>query len=215
MAGLFEKNIRLIMQRKNVLMILMLLSVFLAYTQEGTFIVSYLPAVATIMIIGTMSYDELDNGYRFLLTLPVTTRIYVIEKYIFCVAGIFMSWILAVVLYFFMGVLHGNKINIVSDIPMLVRFFIAIEALVFIILPMQIKFGIEKSRVVILIVCGAIIAGIIRISKVIDIAGIINKIRWIDQLNIAVLVSGEIFIVFGIGIISCFTGCKIMENREF
>ena len=214
MAGLFEKDIRLIMQRKNVLMILMLLSVFLAYTQEGTFIVSYLPAVATIMIIGTMSYDELDNGYRFLLTLPVTTRIYVIEKYIFCVAGIFMSWILAVVLYFFMGVLHGNKINIVSDIPMLVRFFIAIEALVFIILPMQIKFGIEKSRVVILI-CGAIIAGIIGISKVIDIAGIINKIRWIDQLNIAVLVSGEIFIVFGIGIISCFTGCKIMENREF
>ena len=203
MAGLFEKDIRLIMQRKNVLMILMLLSVFLVYTQEGTFIVSYLPAVATIMIIGTMSYDELDNGYRFLLTLPVTTRIYVIEKYIFCVAGIFMSWILAVVLYFFMGVLHGNKINIVSDIPMLVRFFIAIEALVFIILPMQIKFGIEKSRVVILIVCGAIIAGII------------NKIRWIDQLNIAVLVSGEIFIVFGIGIISCFTGCKIMENREF
>ena len=215
MAGLFEKDIRLIMQRKNVLMILMLLSVFLAYTQEGTFIVSYLPAVATIMIIGTMSYDELDNGYRFLLTLPVTTRIYVIEKYIFCVAGIFMSWILAVVLYFFMGVLHGNKINIVSDIPMLVRFFIAIEALVFIILPMQIKFGIEKSRVVILIVCCAIIAGIIGISKVIDIAGIINKIRWIDQLNIAVLVSGEIFIVFGIGIISCFTGCKIMENREF
>ena len=185
MAGLFEKDIRLIMQRKNVLMILMLLSVFLAYTQEGTFIVSYLPAVATIMIIGTMSYDELDNGYRFLLTLPVTTRIYVIEKYIFCVAGIFMSWILAVVLYFF------------------------------IILPMQIKFGIEKSRVVILIVCGAIIAGIIGISKVIDIAGIINKIRWIDQLNIAVLVSGEIFIVFGIGIISCFTGCKIMENKEF
>mgnify|MGYP000832345131 CR=1 FL=1 len=41
MAGLFEKDIRLIMQRKNVLMILMLLSVFLAYTQEGTFIVSY------------------------------------------------------------------------------------------------------------------------------------------------------------------------------
>ena len=61
MAGLFEKDIRLIMQRKNVLMILMLLSVFLAYTQEGTFIVSYLPAVATIMIIGTMSYDELDK----------------------------------------------------------------------------------------------------------------------------------------------------------
>ena len=215
MAGLFEKDIRLIMQRKNVLMILMLLSVFLAYTQEGTFIVSYLPAVATIMIIGTMSYDELDNGYRFLLTLPVTKRIYVIEKYIFCGAGIFMSWILAVVLYFFMGVLHGNKINIVSDIPMLVRFFIAIEALVFIILPMQIKFGIEKSRVVILIISGAIIAGIIGISKVIYIAGIINKIRWIDQLNIAVLVSGEIFIVFGIGIISCFTGCKIMENKEF
>ena len=45
MAGLFEKDIRLIMQRKNVLMILMLLSVFLAYTQEGTFIVSYLPDV--------------------------------------------------------------------------------------------------------------------------------------------------------------------------
>ena len=215
MAGLFEKDIRLIMQRKKDLMILILLSVFLAYTQEGTFIVSYLPAVATIMIIGTMSYDELDNGYRFLLTLPVTTRIYVIEKYIFCVAGIFMSWILAVVLYFFMGVLHGNKINIVSDIPMLVLFFIATEALVFIVLPMQIKFGIEKSRVVILIVCGAIIGGIIGISKVIDIAGIINKIRWIDRLNIAVLVSGGIFIVFGIGIISCFAGCKIMENKEF
>ena len=177
------------MQRKNVLLILMLLSVFIAYTQEGTFIVSYLPAVAIIMMIGTMSYDELDNGYQFLLTLPVNTKMYVIEKYIFCVAGAFMSWILAVVLYFFVGVLHGNKINIVSDIPMLFQFFIAMAVLVFIVLPMQIKFGVEKSRVVILIVCGAIIAGAIGISKVIDIAGIINKIRWCDQFNIAVLVS--------------------------
>ena len=37
MAGLFEKDIRILMQRKKALLLFLALSVFIGYSQDGTF----------------------------------------------------------------------------------------------------------------------------------------------------------------------------------
>ncbi len=68
MAGLFEKDIRILMQRKKALLLFLALSIFIGYSQDGTFILSYLPMLMIIVMIGTISYDEYDNGYR--LSIP-------------------------------------------------------------------------------------------------------------------------------------------------
>ncbi len=55
MAGLFEKDIRILMQRKKALLLFLALSVFIGYSQDGTFILSYLPMLMIIVMIGTIS----------------------------------------------------------------------------------------------------------------------------------------------------------------
>lgn len=36
-----------------------------------------------MIAVGTLSYDETDNGLAFLMTLPVDRKTYVREKYLF------------------------------------------------------------------------------------------------------------------------------------
>lgn len=55
MAGLFEKDIRILMQRKKALLLFLALSVFIGYSQDGTFILSYLAyCFMIIVMIGTI-----------------------------------------------------------------------------------------------------------------------------------------------------------------
>lgn len=69
MAGLLEKDIRLIMQRKQMLLLFVVIAVVLGFSQDGTFILGYLSFCAAIVMVSTISYDELDHGYEFLMTL--------------------------------------------------------------------------------------------------------------------------------------------------
>ena len=91
MAGLLEKDIRLIMQRKQMLLLFVVIAVVLGFSQDGTFILGYLSFCAAIVMVSTISYDELDHGYEFLMTLPITAKIYVKEKYLFWWCGYCMA----------------------------------------------------------------------------------------------------------------------------
>lgn len=42
MAGLLEKDVRLIMQRKQMLLLFVVIAVVLGFSQDGTFILGYL-----------------------------------------------------------------------------------------------------------------------------------------------------------------------------
>ena len=83
MAGLLEKDIRLIWGNRQSLLLFFALAVVLGFSQDGTFILGYFPFVIIILIINTIAYDELDNGFQFLMTLPINAKTYVREKYIF------------------------------------------------------------------------------------------------------------------------------------
>ncbi|MGN0367798.1 MAG: ABC-2 transporter permease, partial [Wujia sp.] len=79
MAGLIEKDIRILLRRKQALFLFFALAVVLGYTQGGTFILGYLPLLIMLLAMGTIAYDELDNGYTFLFTLPIDVKTYVRE----------------------------------------------------------------------------------------------------------------------------------------
>lgn len=51
----------------------------------GSFFTAYMMFVGIGLSAGTISYDTSDHGMQFLLTLPVTRREYVKEKYLFCI----------------------------------------------------------------------------------------------------------------------------------
>ncbi len=93
MNGLMEKDLRILLQRKQVFLIFIVLAVFLCMTQGSVFVVGYLPLISVMLAVGTISYDEFDNGYPFLMTLPITRKTDAAEKYLFCLFTVLGAWI--------------------------------------------------------------------------------------------------------------------------
>ena len=191
MAGLFEKDIRILMQRKKALLLFLALSVFIGYSQDGTFILSYLPMLMIIVMIGTISYDEYDNGYRFLMTLPIDSKVYVSEKYIFCIAGTLVSCIAATLIYLTSQALKG------------------------IILPLQIKYRAEKSRVTLLVVVGIIAALIFVLKKIVNFETLMNILHYFDQIADWIIILIGIMSVLIALLVSYLISYNIMKNKEF
>ena len=155
MAGLVEKDIRLLLQRKQIMVAFLALALMLGFTQEGTFILGYLPILILLLTIGTISYDELDQGFTFLFTLPVNAREYVTEKYLFCgIAGI-LSWIASIGIYRAAAAIHGEQVDLQAELPMLLSFLAVDVIMMAVMIPIQIKFGANGSRMILMVIFGA------------------------------------------------------------
>ena len=79
MAGLIEKDIRLMWCNKQALILFLIIGVVIGLQNEAV-ILGWLPFVISIFLINTVTYDELDKGYGFLMTLPIDAETYVREK---------------------------------------------------------------------------------------------------------------------------------------
>ena len=84
MKGLFVKDIELMKQQKQFFILVVVMEVILNLAGSGSvsFATGYFTIVTAIFAITTISYDEFDNGLAFLMTLPVTRKQYVAEKYL-------------------------------------------------------------------------------------------------------------------------------------
>ncbi len=92
MRGLLEKDIRLLMHSKQTFVCFIALAVVLGVAQKSTLMLGYLTFFISAILVSTLSYDEMDHGFAFLFTLPINRKIYVREKYVFCMGGAVIVW---------------------------------------------------------------------------------------------------------------------------
>lgn len=217
MSGLMEKDLRILLQRKNTLLVFLVIAVILSVTQGSSFIVGYLTFISVMLATSTISYDEFDNGYPFLLTLPITRKIYVIEKYLICLLAVVISWVLAVVLWFAAEGVLGNPIlvkdTLIVSVAMLPVPFFFMD----IMLPVQLKYGSERGRLVLIAIigiCSIIGYGIIKLLKNVGIEEqeLLERISGIpDYLLGLILLGVTVFITC----ISFVISNRVMEKKEF
>ena len=148
MRGLLEKDIRLLMHSKQTFVCFIASAVVLGVAQKSTFMLGYLPFFISAIPVSTLSYDEMDHGFAFLFTLPINRKIYVREKYVFCMGGAVIVWSLTMMLYVIIlnvrhtpAVISEEVLKGLSFLPIVI-FFLSL------LIPMQLKFGVEKSRLV-------------------------------------------------------------------
>ena len=153
MRGLMQKDLCLLLQRSRILFVLVGIGVLMGVSTDGSFVIGYLTMICAILTVGTISYDEFDNGYPFLLTLPITKRTYVIGKYLFCILGGLVGWFVSVAIVLCCGMAKGNAMA-ASNLVEAIMFIPVLGLITAIMLPLQLKFGAEKSRVVIVSVGG-------------------------------------------------------------
>ena len=85
MKGLLIKDLKLIKKQNRILAITALLCAWFFITdRDASAISAYIAAMISIIAVGTVNYDEFDNGMGFLFTFPISRRSYVLEKYVFC-----------------------------------------------------------------------------------------------------------------------------------
>ena len=216
MKGLLIKDLRILMRQKTTFLIIVLLGIFLG-TNGGniSFSMGYMMMVSATLSITTISYDYFEKGMSFLLTLPVTKKQYVSEKYLLSVlVGVAVA--LIGTLLNVLGGLWGaqaawNEFAVTAAVCMA-----AAMLMLALYIPVYIKCGPEKSRVAILLIVGVFCVGGYLAIKV-------EPVRNVLYEALGVLETMNALQVVGIGVaawalimaISMVVSIGIMEKKEF
>lgn len=219
MKGLLIKDMRILLRQKTTFLIIVLLGIFLG-TNGGdiSFSMGYMMFVSATLTITTISYDYFEKGMSFLFTLPVTKKMYVMEKYLMSLLiGIAVA-ALGFVLNFaagFLGALVPWK-----DFTITVVLCLALAMLMIALyIPVYIKCGPEKSRVAILIVIGTIAAvgyltyAVLQVKAIQDallpMLGVLEKMTAVQFVGIGIVLWALLMLV------SIVASLRILEKKEF
>lgn len=217
MKGLLIKDIRLMKNMRNSIIMILLIAVSMgAYMKDVSFIITYLALIGATFTTSTMSYDEFDNGYTFLLSLPVTRKGYVLEKYAF---GLLLGgggWLLGSVIVTVAGAVRNTSTVTDSLMMSLVMLPVAL-LLLSVLIPFHMKFGGEKGRIVMIITIGLIFAATVLGVKLaeamnIDLDAALEKLPAMGTEAVAV---GAVVISVVILLLSCRISIGIMNKKEF
>ncbi|MCQ2483629.1 MAG: ABC-2 transporter permease [Clostridia bacterium] len=192
MKGLFLKDLYLIKSNIGSVFILVALSIWFAVVMENPiFALFYITLISVTTGIGTLSRDERENSLNFFLTLPVTVKSYVKEKFAFCIsvgsaALLFLTAVITILKF-------GFGFNyVMSEILTTVLFaFLFLFIATSLMLAFQFKFGVERMRTIGLTICGLIAAAAYILSKFTDdstIMGFANKLLGLNKAMLAAAV---------------------------
>lgn len=219
MKGLLVKDVLLTrkMQGKT-FACLMLFAFVMAFTTDNPFFaVSYITFICSIFTVNVMMYDEMDNGYAFLFTLPVNTKSYVISKYIFSIGMTVISAAFSYLLSVGVCIIRGKEELFPEGKMALCSILLIVILYLAMLIPVELKFGLEKSRVAIFGVTGLILAIGFVISRLMsktsslteEILKIIYGMKAYQMaLSVVALCAIILFISYMISL-------KIMKEKEF
>ena len=168
MKGLMIKDFRLLKNQGNSFLIMAACGFIMTFTMANGMAIGYMTLLGAMLCLSTLGYDEFEGGYTYLFSLPVTRKSYVREKYVFCLLGAVAGAVFGMVLCPVVSVIKGEAG--VADIRgMILTGGIAccvVSAFMLgIMIPVRLKFGNEKSRIVLFLVFALIGGGAFFVSS--------------------------------------------------
>lgn len=218
MKGLLIKDLKLLKTQKYFLIIVAAGCIgFLVAGKAISAVFAYASAIAAMVAVTTINYDENDNGMSFLFTFPVSRKKYVLEKYLF---GMLLLAFVMAVGSGAAAVISAAKVQFYPQQEWYASIFSSFLAAVLILsvyIPVQLKFGAEKSRMVFFIII-AVIVGIGYIGKKaaealhIDLTGIIDKVIQTDMIQATICLIVLIAALLGISFV---VSVAVMKRKQF
>lgn len=217
MKGLLIKDFKLLKNQKNFFIILVVISIGMsAFMEDVSFIIGYLTFVCSLFTLSSISYDEFDNGYAFLFSLPITRKSYVLEKYSFGLIISMVSWLFSTTVAIIAGSMRNSiilKDIIITALLELLLFIILLS----IMLPFQLKLGGEKSRIAIICAVGIVFVIAFVVVKTaeffnIDLIKIFNNLPVI-RMDMLIVITSVITIL--LLLVSLKTSVYIINKKEF
>lgn len=217
MRGLLVKDLRLLRNQKQFfLTVIMIAAVFMLAGQDLSFIVSYYSILAMFFAISTISYDEFNNGYATLFTMPITRKQYVMEKYLFALLLGGGVWAAAALLGAVIDAARDAEFVPVEWFASSAAVFAVMWTLMMVMIPINLKYGTEKSRSASLVLMFVVFAVIMMLTKFEPLTlAFQNAVARLEQLSgIGVLLSGAAALA-AVTIISMAAGVRTMSKKQF
>ena len=216
MRGLLVKDIALMRnQMKSFVVILAAAMIMMVANDNVALPVAYVCMVFAMFGINSISYDEFDNGYSFLFTLPFKRRQYVLSKYVFSLLSVLTGAVIAFVFMVAVLAFRGEMHTLTEQIDFMIGYSAGAMVFLSIILPIHLKYGAEKSRIALIVIAAVVVAMAFLLEKIpvnFDVFVLLVKI---EHMNDA-LISGIVTLVcVCIVVMSYLISCRVMEKKEF
>ena len=218
MKGMLIKDFMLLKNQKQFFVVILVFAfMFFGMYDDTTFAFTYIVVLCTLFTISTISYDEYDNGMSYLFTLPISRKGYVKEKYVFGIISICIALVTATVLDIVFNMVKNQKYGTQELLIQLCTSLMVAMLMLAFSLPIQLKFGAEKSRIALLAVFGCIAAvGFVVIklgeSMNLDMGAIVEKV---DGLSSQLLITGGIAAGILLLAVSYLISLKILMKKQF
>lgn len=215
MKGLLIKDLKLMYLQKNFFFAVFIIVIGLfAVGQDMTFPFIFFICVIALFNVSTISYDEYDNGYPFLFTLPITRKTYVLEKYLLGLCLSVSAWLISMLLALGFAYLKQTadlKEVLFNALPLLST-PILIQILT---IPFQLKFGSEKGRIAmfgafgLVFLAGSLLAQWIQTDH---ITAPLNFLAMMTGTHVVILI---LIIVLTLFLLSLTFSLMIFKQKEF
>jgi len=211
MKGLILKDLINLKKSMKTLGI-MLIAFAVLYIPMGneSFLSGMVVLMFAMMVITTMSYDDMAKWDTYALTMPISRKEVVLSKYLLLLMLDLTGVVLALVLAFVGSFFTGTAITVETLMSI---FIVLMIAVIFgsVLIPMIYKFGTEKARLMIILCAAvptAVVLGLAQLN--IPFPAIDNEETVFGIIMIAMaLISLVIFFA------SYFISVKIYQKKEF
>ena len=206
MSGLFTKEFIVIMKNNKLSFIVIPMFLIFGIMNHQLMFLMLIPALLSMLPLGTMTYDEVSHWDMYVYSLPVKKKSVVTSKYATVLVLALISTVLIGTILFLLK-------NNVKDVDNNTIAFMTAASLIIgmivpsISIPINLKFGTSKGRIIYLIIVGAI-CGIIPTVIISDAQNLTIKLMKIVS-NPAILALVTIGIVAAISFISWLISVRI------
>lgn len=217
MKGLLIKDFKLMKSQKSTLIVVIVMTVMLTLFQNNvTFVMGYLPFLGAMLSLGTISYDDFDNGNAFLFSLPITRQTYVAEKYLYTILTSGIFWLVGF-LSPIVVTLTGGTVDMGMIVVTAIGMLIVLLLMISLLLPCFLKFGAEKGRIVMFLCLGIVLLLVYFVKKLndrvhLDFSGIIS---FVNRLKPEILLGGSLIVVVILVFVSYQISILIMKKKEY
>lgn len=216
MKGMLKKDFSLMKGQKQFFLVAFIFAfVFLFVNRMVTFGVSYLMIMFLMFTLSTITYDEYDNGYSFLFTLPISRRLYVKEKYVFCMLTTTVVGVVNSLLILLLSIWKENQVALPDLLLSCTSALAAGMVLMAILIPVQLKFGSEKRQLAMLIGFVGVFLLIFLGSWIMDRFQLPKFMKVVEAMPMAVIAGLGLAVVVLAIVISYLISVRIMEKKEF
>lgn len=167
MKGLILKDLFLI--KGNIRSLIICLFIFIiSIFNDASSIPFFLQMISIIMCLTTFSYDEYNKWDAYAITLMKNRKKIVKSKYVFTIMIMIITSLLSLLINVIICNSNGS-VNLEEIVSNTLGYLFGVIIFISIMYPIIYKFGIEKSRIFILVICFGLSIGLTLIFKNINI----------------------------------------------